>query len=282
VRGAARGLIVAAALLLVGAFATACAAAEKMPPFHRAIRDLDGGQFLEDEPIWICDDVAPPGPVRKSLPDHVYRLIGVEDSGRRIRREAGRPDGVRWLEPQEQARAGELISTFALPVRPELHVLAGADSRAGGLRAGRYEIRRADVDTARVIARFRVIAPRGSELAVRAAVARASRLWESGGTTRQAEAAKLFEAILARYPRTSYRTAIYAGLFWDLGRSATIKDPGTWLSEVFAHFHNSCFGVWALDEYMDWAPPDRSGPLLRKLVGLYPDTRLSRAAARYL
>lgn len=285
-RGAARGLIVAvAAMAFVGAGAPcASGAASDLPPYYRAIHDLDGAQFLEDEPIWICDDALVPlenlssttaARARNSVETHRYRLIGVEDLGKQIRAKAGGENGFRSIHGASGSRAGEFVSTFNLPVRPEFRRLF----LGGGLRAGRYEVRRLDSDTARVIARFQVIAPRGSELAVRAALARAARLFSTG---RFEEAGRLYEAILSRYPRTSYRTEILLGLFNDLARPDNTKDPGAWLTEIFANFHDTCFGIYALDQYMEWCPPNRSVPLLRKLVGLYPDTRLARAAALYL
>jgi hypothetical protein len=150
----------------------------------------------------------------------------------------------------------------------------------GGLRAGTYEVA---MGKAKPTATFRVLAPRASEAAVRAALARAARLSRSSDDSTRAQAARLYEAVFERYPRTSYVTSIYAGL-WRL-RTFTkgyAADPGLWLDAVFAHFHDSCFGVWALDRFMTDIPAAQARPRLRKLVGLYPDTRLSRAAAAWL
>jgi hypothetical protein len=89
--------------------------------------------------------------------------------------------------------------------------------------------------------------------------------------------------VLERYPRTSYVTSIYAGLWRVRAHTqAFAGDPGTWLDRIFAGFHDSCFGVWALDRFMADVPAAESRPRLRRLVGLYPDTVLARAAAIYL
>ena len=282
-RGVARGLGVALVLASM-AFAAQPASAQA-PDFTRSLRDLDGAQFLEDETIWICDPAAAI-PARGNFGVGLQlRLVGSDDTGRFVRVDS-------WYNGPRSGRAGELTMMFDLPQRGDLHPL-GPGPRSG-LRAGRYEIRRSDRDTAEVLARFRVIEPRGSELAVRAALARARRLRtirETGGRAipiymippeRMAASARLYEAVLARYPRTSYRTTIYSQLPDVLGQSSYVDDPGRWLEEVFAHFHSACFGVWALDHYMVRTPNDEARPQLRRLVGLYPDTMLSRAAARYL
>jgi hypothetical protein len=59
-------------------------------------------------------------------------------------------------------------------------------------------------------------------------------------------------------------------------------EPEKWLEEVFAHFHDSCFGTIALDRWVRDMGEEKAKPTIRRLVGLYPDTPLSRAAARYL
>jgi hypothetical protein len=277
VRGAARGLIVL--VTIAGAALPAPGRAD----VARAIRDLDGGQFLEDEPIWLFDaDATAPGGSQGYL-DLPYRLVGKDGSGQTFIR----LQGARTGPGEPGRRAGELGASLLGAPRPELHPLGPGPM--GGLRAGRYEVRPARGDTARILATFRVVEPRGSELAVRAALARAARLASSDGKAtpeEQAEArrqaARLCEAVLARYPRTSYRTAAYAMLWRLAGASRYAEDAGRWLDEVFAQFHNTAFGVWALDQFMADARPEHTRPHLRKLVGLYPDTRVSRAAARYL
>jgi hypothetical protein len=111
----------------------------------------------------------------------------------------------------------------------------------------------------------------------------ADRLSRDRDESKQAEAAILYEAVFARYPRTSYLTSIYAGLWRLRARTrAYSTEPGLWLDAVFAHFHDTSFGVWALDRFMTDMPAEVARPRLRKLVGLYPDTNLSRAAQAYL
>jgi hypothetical protein len=118
---------------------------------------------------------------------------------------------------------------------------------------------------------------------VRAALARAARLSLSSSVEDQAQAARLYESVLERYPRTSYVTVIYAGL-WRVRchTRAYAADAAAWLDRIFATFHDACFGVWALDRFMADVPAEESRPLLRRLVGLYPDTKLARAAGVYL
>lgn len=281
-RGAARGLIVALAL---GAAPPLPAGAADAPPYSSAIRELDGAQFLEDEPIWMCDPNWPDAfRAGAELP---YRLVGREASGRQ----------VTWGPPNVGQPVGllsELTAWYGPDRRSELHPLGPFLN--GGLRAGRYEIRPAGRDSGKVLATFRVIEPRGSELAVRAALARAARLargeWlenpriqelRMGPSRGQVQAAELYEAVLARYPRTSYRTAIYARLstlFRSRGSLGT--DGERWVEEIFAHFHNTCFGEWALHQYMLGRSGEEARARLLHLSGLYPSTRMSRAAARYM
>jgi hypothetical protein len=270
VRGAARGLIAAAAAWIVACSTSATAA----PDLSRSIRGLDGGQFLEDEPIWVCDSSAPaPAPASSGLMIG-GRIVGVEENGRAVE---SRALARSFREPPP--RSGELVRAVWFDPRRDLHPLDVGSWGGGSLRAGVYQFVRGD----RTLARFRVVTPRASEAAVRAALARAARLSREKDGAKLAEAARLYEAVLARYPRTSYVTSIYAGLWRLRGHtSAYATDPGAWLEAVFAHFHDSCFGVWALDRYMSDIPLEEAGPLLRRLVGLYPDTPLSRAAARYL
>lgn len=290
--------MVALVLVAAGLGAGVAHAMESPPGFGRAVRELDGAQFLEDEPIWLCDDGEPNAGIGRGDLLHDFRILGFDERGRRV----PKPPPPGWnaasawsraaigLADLRRPRAGEFVQSLRLPPRADLHALGPWPGTPGGLAAGRYEVRRgllfADdpslVDTATVFARFQVLAPRKSEEAVRAALARAARLAAQDDSTRHADAARLYEAVLARYPRTSYRTLVYAGLWRVREHTAYAADPGAWLEEVFAHFHSTCFGVWALDVFMSDVPNDEARPRLRRLVGLYPDTMLSRAAARYL
>ena len=88
------------------------------------------------------------------------------------------------------------------------------------------------------------------------------------------------QAIIDRYPRTSYLTLLYSQK-WALGeRDWKHPDRGAKYEEMFARFNNSCFGVWALDHHVHAQTGDIR-PMLRRLVGLYPDTRMAREVARY-
>jgi hypothetical protein len=185
-------------------------------------------------------------------------------------------------------RVGDLVSTIGIDPDPALFPIRPGISGprtyfSGGLRAGIYSIHATGLENSPVIARFRVIDPRGSELSVRAALARASRLASSPNEPDRLQAAHLYEAVLDRYPNTSYVTLIYAGL-WRLREHTQTygEDSSAWLDRIFATFHDTSFGVWALDRYMAEMPADESRPLLRRLVGLYPDTMLARAAGAYL
>jgi hypothetical protein len=273
VRRPARDLILALAVAagLVGA----TAAQAQDPDFSHSLRDLDGGQFLEDEPIWICD------PAAAARVGHAPRwisagvtLVGIREGGRQV--QAGPLDS---LDSPPRTRAGELVRSLNLPLRSDLHPIDVGIWSGGGLPAGSFEVLRGD----KTIARFRVIEPRGSELSVRAALARAARLSMSHRAEDVAQAARLYESVLERYPRTSYMTSIYAGLWRVRAHTrAYAADPGAWLDRIFATFHDTCFGVWALDRFMADMPEAESRPLLRRLVGLYPDTKLARAAGAYL
>jgi hypothetical protein len=243
------------------------------PDFTRSVRDLDGAQFLEDEPIWVCDAGAGAPAVGSGLPFRVRSVGAVE-----FLQSAPDPEGARVVD---FLRGNELVQSLAFPARPELHPLdVGLIRGGGGLRAGSYEL--LPVVGERVLSRFTVIEPRGSEASVRAALGRAARLAASGDETNVAQAARLYESVLERYPNTTYVTSIYAGLWRVRGQTrAYAGDPGAWLERIFASFHNTCFGVWALDRFMADVPAGEARPLLRRLVGLYPDTMLSRAAGAY-
>ena len=283
-RRAARDL--ALALALVAAAATEAPAAGSAT-FLQSFRALDGEQYLEDEPIWFCVEYG-----RQDVTGSPYavELVGIEESGRAFRSRALAPmdyvavvlrDSTGRPIPQPPlhfSRAGEFVSKFPTPTRGELQPLLTNP----GLRAGRYEVRRTEGDTARAIATFQVIAPRGSELSVRAGLARANRILYGDDPDRLKQAATLVSAILERYPRSSYRTLAYR-LAWALNSTfLQTGDSGEWLEELFAHFHDSCFGVWALEQADRMAPSPEFYVRLRRLVGIYPDTRLSRAAASML
>lgn len=263
-RRLARG-VVAGLLLLIAAPAAAHAA-----DFTRALRDLDGAQFLEDEPIWICDAGAAPPGTSDAVP-HGVRIRGVTETGALVQSQS-----IAHTFSEPPARAGDLVRNVWFDARTDLHPLESGDWGGGGLRAGRYEV---VAYNGRVLASFRVVEPRGSEESVRAGLARAARLSlrdEPGDAER---AAMLYEAVLKRYPNTSYTSVIWAGL-WRVRAHSTVyaREPGAWLEAVFAGFHNTCFGVWALDRFVADVPAEEARPIVRKLVGLYPDTRVARAS----
>ena len=273
-RRPARDLIVGVVAAVVAGLLGATVARAQSDGLIRSVHDLDGGQFLEDEPIWVCDAAAQaPRYTWEGMPGP-WSVIGLEDARGAVE---SRPLNSTLGEPP--VRAGELVRGVWFDPRPELHPLDVGAWGGGGLRAGSYEVRRQD----KVLARFRVLAPRASESSVRAALARAARLSRATDDASLAQAARLYEAVLERYPRTSYVTSIYAGL-WRLRAHtrAYASDPGAWLDRIFATFHDTCFGVWALDRFMADVPEAESRPLLRRLVGLYPDTKLAQAAAAYL
>ena len=271
-RRPARHLILAVAVA-AGLFGATAAAAQS-DGLVRSVRELDGGQFLEDEPIWACDAGAPAPRTPFAGVPSPGRIVGVDEAGRAVE---SRPCNCAIGDPP--TRAGELIRSVWFDPRADLHPLDVGVWGGGGLRAGAYEVRRGDG----AIASFRVLVPRASESSVRAALARAARLSRLEDEASHAAAARLYESVLERYPRTSYVTSIYAGLWRVRAHTrAYVADPGAWLDRIFATFHDTCFGVWALDRFMADVPADEARPLLRRLVGLYPDTRLSRAAAAYL
>ncbi len=278
---------IAAASLLVTLAVTVASAAGSMT-FQSAFRSLDGEQFLEDEPIWFCveDDVLE----RTGSPWQI-RLVGIEDAGVAFREDAQAPMDFTAVAmrdaqgnlisppPLRVRRAGEFSSKFNTTTRGELFPLFSVHP---GLRAGRYEVRRTDADTARAIATFQVVAPRGSELSVRAGLARVGRLLADDDPASLDQAAILSNAILERYPRSSYRTIVYIYVWVLKSGFSESGDSGTWLEEAFAHFHDSCFGVWALEQAVRRGPSEDFYKRLRRLVGLYPDTKLARAAVGFL
>lgn len=229
----------------------------------RVVRQLDGEEFLEDQPIWVC-----------SAPFGHYRLVGVDASGQAVRRDLS----IRVNWKSAVVRGFEFGQSFEFRDPGGRYPLVGP---AGGIPQGRWEIRSSLGDTMRALARFRVVAPPGSERSVRDGLARASRLARqyAGGSER---AADLYDAIYRRYPRTAYLSVLYWGQWEVREHTRFANDPGRWLEEIFAHFHDSCFGVFALDRFVSDMGVEAARPTLKRLVGIYPDTPLSRAALRYL
>lgn len=267
--------LLAAALLVV--FAAAPARAQDVrAAYDSQVRDLDGMQFLEDEPIWLCA-TAPSAPAAADgWAPPAYRLRGRDAQGRAVTKTPAL--GARGARGATAVpRAFELGQTFGFHDPTNRFPLWGTSN---SVPAGDWEVHALEGDTARVLARFRVIAARGSERSVRDGLARAARLARSLG--RPADAAALYAAIYQRYPRTAYLSAVYWGE-WDVrAHTRFAHDPGRWIEEVFAHFHDTCFGVVALDRWVGDLGAEKARPILVRLVGIYPDTPLSRAALRYL
>jgi len=244
------------------------------------VAGLDGGEFLEDEPLWLCGlpTDAPAGP--DGWGAHPWRLVGHDAQGNPVDRvldavtdsvlvAAGAGGGV-------AARAYEFAQTFGFREPTGRWPLGGLSN---GIPAGTYEVRAA-TGRGRPLASFRVVPPRASERSVRDALARAARL--AGPLGQPAEAAALYEAVVARYPRTTYRSAIYRGLWNVREHTRFANDPGRWIEEVFAYFHDSCFGVAALDVWAVDVGPEAARPTLRRLVGIYPSSLMAAAAQRWL
>ena len=245
----------------------------EMRAYDRAVRQLDGEEFLEDEPIWLClaDLSAPPGGWTTIW--HDYRVIGTDAGGHPVERIF--PKGLPMERGGAVPRVIEFGSSFDFAPANGRFPLLGA---RGAIPAGVWQVRYAEGDTARVLARFRVVSPAGSERSVRDGLARAKRIAHGD----PARAARLYEAIYRRYPRTTYLNMIYLGQWEVRSQSRFAHDPDRWLEEVFAHFHDSCFGTIALDQWVHDVGAEKAKPTIHRLVGLYPDTPLSRAAARYL
>jgi len=249
------------------------------------VRDLDGAQFLVDEPVWLCTDPAyAPAPMLPSFLPHRYELRGTDAQGHRIRARrtpVQREDAADEASGTSTPRAGEFGFTFGF------HDPSGRApllAFANGIPAGAWEVHHANApDSGRVLARFRVVEPRGSERFVRDALARAARLaGPRGEGARAGDAARLYDAILRRYPRTAYLSVVYAGLWFTRAHDRFGDDPDRWLEEIFARFHDTCFGTAALDAWVRDMGPARAKKTVARLVGIYPDTPLSRAARRYL
>jgi hypothetical protein len=247
--------------------------------YGESIRRLDGDQFLEDEPVWLCDASANGPAVRDAWAPPAWALEGRDATGTR-RLAAPVYRRVYAVDAQGSAlvpRAFEFSQTLG---NYDATGRAGLWADTNGLPEGEWEIHATQGDTARVLARIEVLAPRGSERSVRDALARATRLARDLG--RPKDAADLYAAVWQRYPRTAYLSAIYWGEWQVRDHTRFAHDPGRWMEEVFAHFHDTCFGVVALDRWVGDVGTDTARPVLQKLVGIYPDTPLSRAALRYL
>jgi len=264
-------MLLAAPTMPARAFAQATAG-DVLATYHESIRRLDGELYLEDEPIWLCAESATAPATVDVWADPPCALVGRDAAGahRRIVLASGRPGGP-------VPRGFELSQTFGSLDPSGRAPLWGATN---GLPEGSWEIRPLAGDTARVLARIEVLEPRGSERSVRDALARAARLARL--MNRPKDAADLYAAVYQRYPRTAYLSAIYWGEWGVRDHTRFAHDPGRWMEEVFAHFHDTCFGVVALDRWVGDVGLEAARPMLGKLVGIYPDTELSRAALRYL
>ncbi len=282
-RRAALALVAAALVALAGA--AHAGAGDLGTGLADAVADLDGAQFFVDEPIWLCTDpsYAPALEIPGVLP-HGYELRGTGPAGERMRLR---------IAPLAQAYPTDPVRGASMPRGGEFGFTFGFHDPSGraplldfanGIPAGDWEVHRAvGADSTRVLARFRVVEPRGSERFVRDALARAARLAGPRGGGAQAEvAARLYDAILRRYPRTAYLSVVYAGLWRTRVHTRFADDPDRWLEEIFARFHDTCFGTVALDQWVRDMGPARAKPNVARLVGIYPDTPLSRAARRYL
>jgi hypothetical protein len=250
-----------------------------------AIRALDGEEYFAGEPIWLCLDPANASTAIPGWIHHRLELVGTDATGHAIRREtvATAPDSVH-VDAQGQVRArrgGEFGQTFGF-VDPSGRTPLVTSYAA--IPVGAWELHGAvGGDGGRVLARFRVVEPRGVERSVRDGLARAARLAGPDGQGRDAaQAARLYEVILERYPRTAYLSVVYAGLWRVRAHTRFGPDPDRWLEEVFARFHDTCFGMIALDQWVKDMGEVRARSTVAHLVGLYPDTPLSKAAARYL
>lgn len=274
-------LVTLAALLGFGIRpAAADLSAGMLVTYGKAIRQLDGRQFLEDEPIWLCE-ASQPGPAGPDAwaPPCCF-VVEFDAAGRRVRELHPAPlagDAADEVIQPLGRRGFELVQTFEFTDPSRRFPLWG---HANGIPEGDWEIHGLDGDTARVLARIRVIPPRGSERSVRDALARAARLEQR--LDRPREAAALYESIVQRYPRTAYLSAVYWGEWKVREHTRYAHDPGRWMEEIFARFHDTCFGVVALDRWVNDLGVENARPTLRTLVGLYPDTPLSRAAQRYV
>jgi hypothetical protein len=275
----------AAVVLLSGFVAAAHAGAASVQLPDAVVRGLDGEEYFAGEPIWLCTDPAGSAARIPGWYEHAIELVGTDAAGHAVRRgyDVRVPHTTTTATLDRPAppapRAGEFGQTF------------GFDDPSGqmplvtfkaAIPVGAWELRPATGDdTTRVLARFRVVEPRGVERAVHDGLARAARLALAGEAGAE-QAARLYEVILARYPRTAYLSVVYAGLWRVRAHTRFGADPDRWLEEIFARFHDTCFGTIALDQWVADIGKERARSTVRRLVGLYPDTPLARAAARYL
>jgi len=265
-------MLLAAPSMPARVFAQATAG-DVLSAYDESIRRLDGEVYLEDQPIWLCaaSAIAPAAADAWATPACV--LVGKGAAGVRHRLVRQSSEHAGGPVP----RAFELSQTFGHVDPSGRAPLWGATN---GLPEGSWEIHPLSGDTAHVLARIEVLEPRGSERSVRDALARAARLARL--LNRPKDAADLYAAVYQRYPRTAYLSAIYWGEWGVRDHTRFAHDPGRWMEEVFAHFHDTCFGVVALDRWVGDVGLEAARPMLSKLVGIYPDTDLSRAALRYL
>jgi len=272
-------LLAALAILLVAAARPGSASAGEgaHAAYDRELRQLDREEFLEDEPIWLCASDLPVPADPDHLAPRAWKLVAREGRGRTIPPALGptsNSDPVDAAGHEVVPRGIEFTLSLGLVPPSSRFPILGA----GGLPEGLWEIRPVSGAEGRPLARIRVTAPTGAERSVRDGLARAARL--SGA--QPARAAALYDAIYRRYPRTTYLSVIYWGEWGVRAHTRFANDPGRWIEEIFAHFHDSCFGVIALDRWVRDMGADAAQPALRRLVGIYPDTPLSRAALRYL
>jgi hypothetical protein len=261
------------------AFAVACAAAvaarSTAADIAAAAREIDGQVFLEDAPIWLCDRSLSEG----TLESADLQLVARTPDGRILR---WGPAPRSSDTPAAWAAGGVPAQQLTLLVRgdriPEGRLALVHPAPPYGYPAGAYELRPARGDSARALARFAIAAPRGSEAWVRAALSRARRLMDR---ERREEAAKLYEGVFERYPHTGYKEAVYLGLWQTRAYNRFGREPDLWLEEVFAHFHDTCFGVYAINAYVRDRGRDASITVLRQMAGIYTDTRMARAAAAW-
>jgi hypothetical protein len=254
--------LVLALVLAAGASRPALAQSE----FDASARELDGQVFLEDVPIWVCSTM-------RGIERARWRLVGRTPDGRTMRFE---PEAS--ADSSARLRAVELATIVRGRMLPPDHLRLVAPEPPIGFPVGNYELRPARGDTARVLARFSIVPARGAEASVRAGASRARRLLDQG---RIEDACRLYEGIMARYPRTAYREAIYLGLWETRAYDKYGAEPDLWLEEIFAHFHDTCFGVFAIDRIIATRGRADALTILRQMAGIYTDTRMARAAAAW-
>ncbi len=257
------------AALVAGLLASAFAGdARAQPQFDAAARELDGQVFLEDVPIWVCAG-------ERGIERAAWRLIGRTPKGETLR---FGPAGATNDPTVAGLRVAELATVVQGRALPTDRLRLVAPEPPIGFPIGSYELRPAGGDTARVLARFSIVPARGAEASVRAAASRARRLFDQ---KRYEDACRLYEGMLERYPRTAYREAIYLGLWETRAFDRYGTEPDLWLEEIFAHFHDTCFGVYAIDRCAQTRDREETVTILRRMAGIYTDTRMARAAAAW-